>query len=645
MACSPASAPVTAPVAVVAPPSVALQLAAQLPVGGERCSIAQPALLANTLRPLAALLSQHEQAWSLPLRAHARSERALSVSRAVVELLQFESMPAAAIRAALHDRPIRWAADRVDPCAGELTCKVWSGRFLDGETVMLSQGVWGASAAGEDACVAALRAHPDALEVSARSAFLGGTELRDSRTRIERRADGLVRVGERCYGEEAAAERALREARRGHDELPAIAGMVAGTLERQGAVLTQTISASLLELQLAHEDQQRGRRALSQERSSPVLTSVDAKDAEAVRTAVDAQLAQLSQAAPDAALLARLSALLESARALTPDDDGLVTRQYELALRWQHDPAAALTIAMQVLGARGSVRAAWQLRRRAALAELDEARLSRQLQADHALPREVALRMAHELALRVRSGGAYERAEWAFLRARELQRKSRAPALASHLSVPVLELLRMLAYLAQSAAPEDALTVQLLVLGEGRGDESPELAQDTAGAGRAGLLLTSTTEDAALRALGAALSRVLEDGPFELLLGLDGARHTSLSMVGRRVGHTLQLQQASAPLARVWSTGVERLLAAPLRGVVGATFPPDELVVQALDAAEVSLVTRAAERARAITCASDQLTVRCRGVLADTGAAQRALLAVAHERLAREARLLWSGTD
>ncbi|MDB4976539.1 MAG: hypothetical protein JWN48_4880 [Myxococcaceae bacterium] len=642
-----------------------------LPSGGDRCLVAQPLRLDPGQRPLGALATQGERwPWlgTLELLAYARSERTpVRGPRAVVELVRFAPLPRARIEAELArllERPIAWApgADAAPgTCEGEPTCASLSARFLDPQTVQLSAGEWeqGVGDEGESHCAAALREHPRALEISARTALLAGTELRDSQARLELERDGLERITLKRYAEPEAAERALRQARRGHDELPVLAGVSATSLgERHGDVVAERLFASFAELELALQDRRREAVALRATHVPTPLSRVDAHDADAVCSAYDAQLDPL-RAPLDVAALARVDSLLERARALTPDHDGLARRHYQLRLAFRNDPRGALTIAEEALAHAVGDATRWQLQKRVALSRFDEAALRSELLRAYTLAPGVATRMAHELAQKVGRGEDYERAEWAFMLARELAGsalKLRRAAAARR--VPVLELVRLFTYLGQSERPQDDLGVHVLLRGSVRSESLPRQppATDTApwlgetlGAGRPGLVLAATSrDDAELRALGRALAQRLDDGPFELLLGLEAfatGRRATLAFVGRREGAELWLEQVSRPLQTLAWGPLDRLLLQPLRGLVGAAYPPDELSLSALDADEQSQLARAAESAAGVQCGRDGTTLRCHGALSDPSAARRALLAVAHERLVPEARALWSGSE
>ena len=684
----------TVPLTTVSLPRAAeaLDLAARLPAGGDRCTVAQPMVLSRERWQLAALVSQSERLpWALDFAvlAYARAERAVSPgSRAVVELLRFAALPRERVMRELAralDRPIAWQRDarqvdawqadaghaelgRAPPhlvagCAGELTCTTLHGEFLAPDTVLLTHGDWGVEAGPPSACVTMLRQVPGALEVSARAALLSGTELRDSAAYLELRddggEDGLARVTWKRYAEAESAERALREALRGRDELPTLAGVPATSLgARRDDTLVQTAFASFADLSLAADDQLR-RSTAARDRAAPSLREVDAHDVEAVRTVFDAELARLRRGAHDTDTLARLTALLERACALSPDDDGLARRHYQLQLVLQNDAQAALAIALAALTRGLGDASGWRLAKRAALARFDEPGLRAALLREHRLSAPLASRMARELSERVRAGQDYERAEWAFSTARKLASAAQnTVTVPIALRVPVLELARLFAYLGQSRAPREDLGVHVLAYGAtalpaAAPNEGSLWVAETSGGKRAGAVLAATSwDDAQLRALGGALAERLEDGPVDLVLGLEtvGAsahtgRHVTLVLSGRRRGSELLIEQLSRPLSTLpWPT-LQRLLIAPLAGMTSATFPPDELSLQALDEQEAAQLARAAEREPSIKCAREGLTVRCGGAPSDGSAARRALLAILHERLADAARALWSGTD
>jgi hypothetical protein len=648
-------------------------IARMLPPDSERCSVAQPTQVAPTQRALLSLVSQTEPLpWSLAadVVAYARAERTPSLGpRAVVELVRFARADRASIERALTQalaRPLVWQdadAPQRDGCQGELTCRALQARFVDPRTVQLGQGAWGEHEAGPSPCLEALRMAPDAIEVSARAALLRGSELRDSRTRLEHAAasqyglPGVVRITERRYAGPEQAERALHDAWLGHDELATLAGVPASSLgERAGDVLQQRAFVSYEDLQLMMDDRSRASALREQASEPPSIERVDPGDAEAVRALYDAQLPRLS-AHRDPAALAALAQLLERARAQRPDDAGLARRHYQLALTLRGDARAAYAIAREARTRKLAEPLTWQLRARAALAQFDEPALRRALVEAHALTAAQALRIARLLTLRVRSGTDYERAEWAQLSALRLGRAAaRLRRVRMSLHIPLLELPRLLAYLAQSELPQRELGLTLRVTAEhlrpADDDEArrdlPWVEDTPSSAGATVLLAATTGDDAQLHALASALARRSDDGRLELVVafGAIGAGpHATALLAGRREGALLLVEQLSSPLARVDWRRVERLLGAPLRALVGATFPPDELAIEAYDPAEATQIATAAQAAAQVTCSFDGPVVRCRGRLSDVKAARRALLGVTAALLRDEARALWSGTD
>lgn len=648
----------------------ALALAQLLP-GGERCTVALPVRVPPAARALVALVSQTEPLpWSLSLEvlAYARTERSPTAGqRAVVELVRFRAADRSAIEASLAQalaRPLHWSdatpRSEHDSCDGELTCRPLLARFVDPRTVQLSQGQWDTETGSSSACLAELARAPDAIELSARSALLAGTALRDSSALLRLRQDGVERVTDKRYASPEDAARALRELQLGHGELASLAGVTASSLgERTGERLSQATFARFDDLRLALEDRTRASELLQRPPPGPPIEQVDPRDADAVRALADAQLAAKDSSMAD---LRALSRLLERARALHPDDAGLARRHHQLASARLGDAQLALSIALAARARKLDDVLDWPLRVRAALARLDEARLRTELAAAHGLTTQQASGMARELVQQVQSGRDYERAEWAFLAATRLARDSRRLARSAVARrLPLVELPRLLAYLAQSDKPQLELGVHVLLqAAQTRASElaQAELAQveraplwmtDTHGGGRLGVMLAATSgDDAALRALGRALVQRSDDGALTLVMGLEaiGTRaSTTLMVAGRREGSELVIDQLSPALARLPWSRVERLLAAPLRLLVGASFPPDELAIESSDAQEAAHISRAAQHAGAIECASDQAMVRCHGPLSDASAARRALLSVSAALLGDALHALWSSPD
>jgi hypothetical protein len=572
---------------VVAADALSPLLALLPAVGHARCAVVLPQRLDPTHAAQAALVSQSDGLpFRLGLEAYVRVER----EGARVELLRFASAPAQAVVRAQLSGSLERAL-----CEADSTCRAAELTWLDARTLRIARGEL--TGEGESACAALLRAHPRALEVAARPPSIASGELRETRVILEATHEGLARTSERRYSAPEAAERALRAALRGQEELPTLAGVPADDFgERVGDTLVQRTFVGFDDLQLALDD--RARRAHRR--------PVDPRDLAAVYAAYDAQ--------PD-------EALLLAARAQAPDDDGLLQRHFSLL--FARDPRAAYALAQTGHGD------AWQLRKRLALTRFDEAGLARALQDAYKL--RDASAMARELAAQASpTPAAQERAELTFLAAARIA-KARVNRTALALRVAVLELPRLIGTLAQSVRPT---SLHLLAF------SNAEHAQRTLGAGRSAVLLAAA-DDAQLRELGVQLGAVLEDGPFELRIELEHG--ATLALSGRREGGWLLVDHGSRALKLQRWDAIERLVAAPLRKLQGSAFPPDELVIEARDERELSALEQSAQRVT--RCSREGLTLHCRGSLADAGAARRALLALAHDQLANELRALWSGTD
>jgi hypothetical protein len=577
------AAPVTVPTRPVT------DVAAWLPRAPGRCLVVMP----ERLDPAhAAQVAQVSQGDGLPYRLGLAAYARVEQGAARVELLRFASAPShAVVRAQL-------ASVLEQRECGLAGCTPLHTTWLDPRTLRVERGTL---EAGESPCAELLRAHPDALELAARPPPVASGELHEIRVLLRALPHGIERTSVRRYGSPEAAERALRAALRGQEELPTLAGVPAeGFGARLGDSLEQRVFASYADLQLSLED--RGRRE---------QRVIDPADRASVYAAFDAD--------PE-----RHEALLSAARALAPSDDGLRRRAFQLL--YVRDPRAAHELAQAEQGE------AWPLRARAALARFDEPALARALERAHGL--RDGTRMAHELASKsapsfADPAPAEERMEYTFLAAARIG-KARVTRTHLALRLPVLELARVLTTLAQAARPQREVGAELLVFGPA----------GTEGAGRPAALFTAS-DDAQLQALGTSLAAATEDGPFELRLAL--AQRATLLLSGRREGGWLLVDGGSRALKGVRWDVVERLVAAPLRGMMGRAFPPDELVVEARDEAELGALEGSASRLA--SCHREGLTLRCRGALADASAARRALLAVIQDQLGVEARLLWSGSD
>ncbi len=566
-------------VPVTSPVRPAPDVAAWLPHAPGRCLVVMPPHLPAAHRELVVPVSQSD---GLPYRVGLSSYARVDQEHGRVELLRFASPPShAVVRAQLA------SLFECDGCAPVRTS--WG----DAQTLRVERGTL---VEGECACAPLLREHPGALELAVRPPPLA-SELRETRVLLEARPHGIERTSTRRYASPEAAERALHAALRGQEELPTLAGVPANGFGSQaGDALTQRTFASFADLQLALDDQRRKH-------------SVDPTDRASVYAAFDA--------AP-----ARSEELLLAARAKAPRDDGLLRRHFQLL--FAKDPRAAWKLAEQGEGE------PWQLRKRAALSRFDEAALAKALQRAH--PLRDGARLAHELAQREwvafeDPASAEERAEYTFLAAARIA-KARVARSVLALRLPVTQAVRVLTTLAQAAREED-VAVEVLVF-------TP--TGSTSGAGRPAHLLTAA-DDAQLRGLGNALA--LEEGPFELRITF--AQRATIALAGRREGGWLLIESGSRALRGLHADAIERLVVAPLGQLNGSAFPPDELVIEARDEAELGSLEQSASRVT--RCRREGLTLRCRGGLADASAARRALLAVIRDQLLGDARLLWSGAE
>ncbi|HEX5660616.1 MAG TPA: hypothetical protein VFX59_25660 [Polyangiales bacterium] len=558
--------------------------AAWLPRVLGRCLVVMPSRVDPAHLEQVMQVSQSDGVpYRLQLAAYARIEQ----DAGRVELLRFANPPAHAVVRAQLASSLERRACGLGPC--DPARAAW----LDARTLRVERG---RLSEGESACAPMLREYPRALELAARPPSIASGELRETQLVLEPRAGGLERTSRRRFASPEAAERALRAVLRGQEELPMLGGVPAEDFgERVGDRLEQRAYASFADLQLALDERTRQR-------------TIDPSDRASVYAAFDA--------APE-----RHEELLLAARARAPQDDGLLRRHFQLL--FARDPRAALELAGQG--------PAWELRKRAALARFDEQALARALEQAHSL--RDGTRMARELA--EKNTAAFEdpapreeRAEYAYLAAAQIAkvRVARGPLAAR---VAVLELPRLLATLAEAVrAP---IAVELLVF---------TADANTLGAGRPAQLHTAA-DDAQLRALGKALASATEEGPFELRLSF--SQRATLAISGRREGGWLLIDSGSRALRGLRWDAIERLVAAPLRQLTGSAFPPDELTIEARDEAELGALEQSASRVA--RCSRAGLSLHCRGGLADASAARRALLAVVHDQLGADARLLWSGSE
>jgi hypothetical protein len=668
----------------------ASELVARLPAESRRCVALSPLRVGAEQRALVAPLSQAPALpWTLalPVSAYARAEiEGSGGRRESVELVRFAHGDRARIRAELtraDSRPLVWEdaepGQPGPPCADELGCAAVGARFVDARTVQLSMPpVLAAYEPGGGPCLPLLLQAPDAIEVAARNdALLGSSHvatesylyaavespLARPRARFDTRAppERLVRVLRHRFQDEAAAQQALARALSGEEDAPSLASsLVEAQRRRLGEWLELRSTVSFEELALGLADQERLRSALRVDPAGRAAAPLpDESDAEAVRAFVDAQLPALADAAREPQRRAQLDDLLQRALRVHPDDDGLSKRLFELRVR--QAPAGALELADQALGATRGEPAYWQLARRRALLALSAKRYRAELQKSFGLSVRAAAQMADEVARKVARAADHERAEWAFLTARNLCQRGQRGALVQRVHgsprLPLAELPRLLVYLARLSGERDQQAFGVRILARGSDAGSGQAGTDTwseessgCGGGHGRVLAAASFEDAPLLHQGGLLAQHFPEGELELLVAIDalepgGGEGPILRMRGRVAAGTFTLHEVGRALREVRWPLVERYLLAPLSALRGSLFPPDEWAVEA-DSSELALSMLASARAESgASCASDGLVVRCRGSFSDPRAAARALRRAAFAVLGKDSRALWSGAD
>jgi hypothetical protein len=648
----------------------ARELAALLPPDADRCVVTSPRLLQARDLPVGALLSQLDDLpWTLalPVSAYARAElQPTNDRKRVREYVRFAEAGRARIRKEL-DRVLEPRLSWEGPsraCKDELTCVAVQAQFLDDRTVLLSTGDWPyGDTRPRRACEWLLGASENALEVAARQQdFVGGVgDGRGSVSIVELHGSRFERVQRRLYGDEAAADAALRRGLSGVQDVPTLAGVaVESQLTRAGSAVEQRVRGSIEDLWLALEDRERLRRALSGE-VEPVADSVlvDVRDAELVRLHVDNALAALLRVPAEerGPGLTRLDDVLLRARRESPHDDGLSRRHFELRVEQLRDACGAADVAEERLTASGQNDAAWRLSQRRALAGCDAERLRVELARTYDLSVSESTHMASELSAQVSAGHDYERAEWGYRTALELAQRSKKQRLSpTSARVGLAALPRMLAYLARLSDPHAAhdLGVHILAFSEADTQLAPSDSRiwmaETSAAGRPAVVLAAATwDERQLAEEGQALAARFGSGPLEIAVAIDviGAPHAGVvvRLAGTVESGQLVVERASRPLAQARWAELTRYLERPLEHMVGAQFPPDELLLQLGGQEEREHAAALVQADRGMACEVDGLSLRCKGPLDDSRAAARALVRVARVTLAREARALWGESE
>jgi hypothetical protein len=343
LACGGSAAPTAvATPAVVAPEPArdwALQLAAQLPDGADRCDIARPSLLNDEQRALYGPVAHSVVAWRESLRVvgYARVERdpspggwPLDVTFVRVEAAE------ARVREALAEATglaLAWDQDAAE--CGPNGCPT-SVRFVEPDLVRLARGTWPEAPAGKGVaprCRALAERHPEAIELWARRTRELPREGETSvplrtASKVLRRAQGVRFERKDLMASTTAAEEAAATQRAASS--PGTAFGVPGVMtdvRREGTVVTARLDVLWEDLRFARDD--RGRMAEA-ERYAAALERVEPEEhipwssVGHVAAQIDARIKLLELArAPDAELLAATRALLDRALAAYPDDPTL----------------------------------------------------------------------------------------------------------------------------------------------------------------------------------------------------------------------------------------------------------------------------------------------------------------------------------
>ncbi|MCS6760534.1 MAG: hypothetical protein MO852_17585, partial [Candidatus Devosia euplotis] len=284
---------------------------------------------------------------------------------------------------------------------------------------------------GESPCARLLRRYPMAAEVSeragVRSLSTAGGSL-STQLILRPSKQGIERLERKRFADPPAAQRAVRLGAAGTFDIPSMAGLpVTEAVRSQGDYLERRASLSWEDLRLAVADRTRMRSALSYDEAVRAQAKeVSIEDLGAFRAVVGLRLRALQGigGAERRAAAQELRALLKRGRQRHPGDVGLARRLFTLLMGELAEPHAARAVAESVLAQAPDDPRYWELLRRAALARYDSPGLAQALHTAHGLSPFQAKRMASELSRRVSSGEAYERAEWAWLTSRELDRRA-----------------------------------------------------------------------------------------------------------------------------------------------------------------------------------------------------------------------------
>lgn len=409
----------------------ALQLAAELPAGGDRCVIARPARVPRMRRGLLARVSQAEpMAWltELDVRAYASVRRDDHDGPSAQVTLLWVGAPRQRVREVLDARSglvLHWEEDAsCEP--GE--CPVRA-RFASEHVVRIERGALvPASRSGVEAqCRKMAARSPGAAEVSAaRSRNFGvfaltGLPVRaSSEIRASRGGLHVERIDRMRTPDEA--ERALVEGIAPEVFFPG-QGALGKDMRRTRVRAAVHTRFDLLwaDLELVRDDEERLALAA---READALASVGPPQGvfPAVREDVLAELGyRLELVARASGEPRRVQAqaarrLLEAALARDPDDEGLALLLTEFLLSEQGEPGPARAL-VQRFAERAGAHRNWAMFERHAAALTSAAALAEVLVRQGLTDRRYARTAAHEIAAQVQQGVSFERAERAVLEA------------------------------------------------------------------------------------------------------------------------------------------------------------------------------------------------------------------------------------